>query len=551
MRRILAVIPARGGSKGIPRKNVRFIGGQPLIVYSIQNALQSQYVTDVAVSTDDDEIAHISEMAGASVVRRDDTLAGDSVTLDPVIFHAVQELEKRCGVVFEWVITLQPTSPVLSVYSLDDAIRCLLENGDDTMLSAVDNRHLTWTVQAGKYVPNYEKRKNRQQLPPNYMETGGFVITRRKFVTKTNRFGKNINLYELPKREAVDIDTEMDWWVAEKLLNRRRIMIRVDAYKKIGTGHIYRTLLLANRLIDHELLFVCDSHHPLGRELIEKSNYRVVTVADCEEFDAFVHDWKPDIVINDILDTTIEYIASLHDKGIFVCNFEDMGEGAAYANLVINALYEEKFPIKNHFWGPEYFCLREEFFMVEKKRVTDQVDEVLITFGGTDPHNYTERIVGILEKIKWPELKTVNIIAGMGYQRSGQLEKLVESFSLNVNILNDVKNISKFMASADLIFTSAGRTVYEIAAIGTPTIVMAQNSRELRHTFASAGNGFVNLELGYELEDDEIVRATRRMVTKPEIRRDCSRLMLEHDLRSGITNVIKLILDTYESEGKQ
>ena len=92
-KKVLVVIPARGGSKGIPRKNIRLMAGKPLISYAIQNAVRSRYSPDVVVSTDDDEIAWVSKKFGAEVIMRPDNLASDQVTLDPVVFHAVEEAE--------------------------------------------------------------------------------------------------------------------------------------------------------------------------------------------------------------------------------------------------------------------------------------------------------------------------------------------------------------------------------------------------------------------------------------------------------------------------
>lgn len=111
--RILAIIPARGGSKGIPRKNVRLMAGKPLLYYAIHNAQLCDSITDVAVSSDDDEILAIAETYGAVPLRRRAELAQDAVTLDPVIFDAVQQMEERTGSPYDIVVTLQPTSPVL------------------------------------------------------------------------------------------------------------------------------------------------------------------------------------------------------------------------------------------------------------------------------------------------------------------------------------------------------------------------------------------------------------------------------------------------------
>ena len=116
---VLAVIPARGGSKGIPRKNVRLMHGKPLIYYSIQNALACSYIDDVVVSSDDEEILSIAAMYGAIAMNRNSALAQDAVTLDPVIYDAVLRMEQETGKTYDVVVTLQATSPLLTVETLD------------------------------------------------------------------------------------------------------------------------------------------------------------------------------------------------------------------------------------------------------------------------------------------------------------------------------------------------------------------------------------------------------------------------------------------------
>lgn len=111
--RVLAVIPARGGSKGIPKKNIRLMDGKPLISYAIDTARKSRYVTDVFVTTDSMEIADVARGCGAQVIERGADLSADFVTLDPVVYHAKRQAEQRLGVVFDVVITMQPTSPLL------------------------------------------------------------------------------------------------------------------------------------------------------------------------------------------------------------------------------------------------------------------------------------------------------------------------------------------------------------------------------------------------------------------------------------------------------
>jgi CMP-N-acetylneuraminic acid synthetase/spore coat polysaccharide biosynthesis predicted glycosyltransferase SpsG len=549
-KRIIAVIPARGGSKGIPRKNVRFMAGKPLIAYSIENALASSYIDEVVVSTDDDEILHVAETFGAEVTKRPDHLAEDDVPLDPVINHAVMAKEENTD--YQIVITLQPTSPLLKSITIDKAIKEFADSNCDTLLSVVDERHLTWTKQNGEYIPNYDERKNRQFLPPNYLETGGILIAKRSCVNKNSRFGDKINLIEVPKEESIDIDTKMDWWVAEKLLEIKKILIRVDGYKRIGLGHIYRTLLLANRLVDHDFIFVSNAEYKLGINMIKDHNYDIKTFNDFDEYEEIIKEYNPDIVINDILDTENNYIQYLKENNIFVVNFEDMGSGAKSADIVINALYDEKYPLENHYWGKDYYCLREEFQLVPKKEIDKEIKDILITFGGTDSHNYTERLINILKdsSVDLQKVK-INIVLGLGYENKNKLEDLVENINLDISIMQNIKNISKYMYQADLVFTSAGRTIYELASIGTPTIVLAQNNRELRHRFANSENGIVNLGLGYEVTDREIKETFENIVNDYELRKRCNKLMLKNDLRSGVDNVLKVIFEGYDEYKKE
>ena len=123
---VLVIIPARGGSKGIPRKNVRLLNGQPLISYAIRNALNSKYVTDVFVSTDDEEIENVAMKYGSGIVKRNPELGNDQVTLDPVIYDATNRIEAEQNKHYDIVITMQPTSPLLKWETLDAAIEYFL-----------------------------------------------------------------------------------------------------------------------------------------------------------------------------------------------------------------------------------------------------------------------------------------------------------------------------------------------------------------------------------------------------------------------------------------
>jgi len=208
---ILVVIPARGGSKGIPRKNLRLLNGKPLIFYSIKTALASKYSIDVYISSEDDEILNAAIQFGAKIHKRDISIADDKTTLDPVIYDCYKYAKEVENKEYEYVVTIQPTSPLLKTFSLDNAIEKAILNQDiETVIAAKDDTHLSWKKESDRFLPNYTKRVNRQYLTPAFTETGGFFITRKDIITSTNRIGKNVELYILKNGEEIDIGTYED-----------------------------------------------------------------------------------------------------------------------------------------------------------------------------------------------------------------------------------------------------------------------------------------------------------------------------------------------------
>lgn len=329
-------------------------------------------------------------------------------------------------------------------------------------------------------------------------------------------------------------------------LRRKKVLIRVDGYNKIGLGHIYRTIVIANHLNNHDVLFVSKKEHTLGINLLKENNHKKESFSNKEEFERIIRTYNPDIIINDILDTDMDYIEQLKERQIFVVNFEDLGEGAKSADLVINALYDRKNFFDNHYWGKDYYILRKEFHQIPQKRNNEEVNNILITFGGTDPNNYTEKVLHALNNNHISNNIEINIILGLGCENLEKLEKDIISLNLNISIKHNVNNISKYMYEADIAFTSAGRTVYELASIGIPTIVLAQNERELLHTFANEENGFLNLGLGYNVSNDTIRKCLEKLILNYEFRNNLTNRMLEKNLRNGINKVIDLIFSHYE-----
>ncbi len=541
--KMIIIIPARGGSKRIPRKNVRLMNGKPLILYSVENALalKAYFDADVAVSTDDEELSGIAEDHGAEIIRRGKELSGDKVTLDPVIYDALLKMEEKKGKKYDLVITMQPTSPTLSVETLKNAINDFPEKGCDTLISVVNAPHLSWKEEKGRIVKNYEERVNSQFLPANYLETGAFLITKRECVSENTRIGEKVAVYETDPKEAVDIDDFTDWIEAEAILKRKRVLFRTVGQRKLGMGHIYRCLSLAYKLIGHEILFVTDDLSEMGIEKLKESFFPFKVISSDSDFEKVLKGYAPDIVVNDILDTGEELIKLERRYAGRIVNFEDTGPGARHADAVINALYEEHpESFGNVYEGSAYFFIRDEFLEENPKKFSEECRNVIIMFGGADPSDLTGRLYSICQSLHdmLPETE-FHFITGFAYEKKDSIKDIPEK---NIYVHNDVKRVSLFMKKADLAVTSQGRTIFELASMGVPAVVLAQNEREAQHVFAGIKNGFVNLGVGSRVDDRTVIQTLRWLAETPNVRKEMRSAELTNEFRLGQQRVIDIIL---------
>lgn len=538
---ILIVIPARGGSKGIPRKNLRSLNGRPLLAYAAQTARGSGYQPDIYVSSEDQEILTLAEKLGVKTHTRNTDKAKDATTLDPVVYDVYQHAQARENKQYEIIVTLQPTSPLLRTSTLDAAIGRLLQQPEtDTVITAINDTHLTWKLEQGAYLPNYAQRVNRQYLPQVFKETGALLLTRSRCMSPSGRIGRRVDLFLLSGGESIDIDSYEDWNLCEYYLRRKKILFVVSGYEEIGLGHVYNTLLLANDILSHEVAFLADARSELAHRTIAARNYPVHLQRHADILDD-IRELSPDMVVNDILDTPEKYVLALKQLGCKVVNFEDLGPGAAHADLVVNAMYPEQDILPRHYFGAKYFCLRDEFLLTAPKDVQPAVGNVLLTFGGVDPNNFTQKVLEAIHGYCRANAIHVTVVAGFGYAKYDTLQGYD-----GVTIAANAANISDHMRRADIMFTSAGRTTFEAAAIGTPSIVLCQNPRETTHFFATKEHGFLNLGLGIELCSDDILRAFCGLCESFERRTHMAALMGQVDLTWGRANVLELLTRTLE-----
>lgn len=222
----VAIIPARGGSKGVPRKNVKLLAGKPLLAHTIEQALLAKTIDRVVVSTDDGEIEQVARRYGAQVVQRPADISGDQATSESALLHVLQFLDESENIQPELVTFLQCTSPLTLAADIDGTVQALRNQNADTAVAVTDFHYFIWQQnQAGNLSGiNHEAavRLRRQDREPQYLETGAVYVMRTAgFQQHRHRFFGQIAMYAMPPERCLEIDEPVDFEIAEMLLRKR------------------------------------------------------------------------------------------------------------------------------------------------------------------------------------------------------------------------------------------------------------------------------------------------------------------------------------------
>lgn len=477
------IIPARGGSKGVPRKNLRTVGGVPLVVRSVRAARElttgpQPRVERVVVSTDDPEVAALARREGAHVEDRSLAAAHDQATVDDVVAEVVDRL---------WVhgplgplAVLQPTSPFTDARLVAAVLDAL---GEYDSVATVRPVHAPLWGRRGPLV-DYLGVNRQWAKPGAWVETGAVRATRAyPNVGTTHRLiGQSHLLFDpddemaltgdMAARYALDIDTPEDFALARHLARHGRpVLFVVTAGPTTGSGHVHRALTLADELAHHyvEFAFLGESA-TWAAELIEGRGYPVTDIAD--RLDPALGTGPPRLVVFDCLefvDAQAVHNAKALDAAVAV--FENLDPGVVeLADLAVNALYAGPPPA---LCGPRWEPLRAEFTVAARPSLADGAasdrPKVLVTFGGTDPSRLTERFVEELAPLAdlavlWPP---------------GRADKGPPPLPTGVAVHGGA--VSQAMSWADIVVTAGGRTVLEAAAMHRAVVSVAATEREVGH----------------------------------------------------------------------
>ena len=563
--RIVAVVPARGGTDRVPYLNIKRLGDRPLLAHTLDAARGSRSIDRVVVSTDDDRIRKIAAEHGAEApFLRPTELAGEIPSLKPVIAHAIAQLAQE-GDDPDIVVVLQATSPFREAASIEAALDRLLDGDFTGVVSVTEDRTLSWRASEGRLVPLFEREGRRLDQPPVFKENGAIVVLRREVLDGPTRFGDRIGYLSLDKRQAFTVHDLEDFWMAERLLRQPRVMFRVDGSAAIGMGHVYRSLAIAEALraqSSADIAFLMSADHSEGLVTTSRSGYtvRVAGDASIETYLEHIRDYAPAVLINDLPEIADSYLDALSHLGTSTVNLvdtledlEDIERVEHYAHAIISVMTADRETPEEFYGGPRYAILRSHF-AGRDKQIRDEPQLVLLTFGGSDPQGLTLKAARALDGL--PNGVELVAVAGPAFSYRAEFEELARSLDRKLPLINEAGgHIAELMQEADVVICSGGMTVYEIAALGTPGIVLAQNAKEAERMERFASYGTVRyLGLGTETDEATLLGEVDALLGSAERRSEMSRLGPELVDGMGAERAAEVVLergrggDTREAE---
>ena len=537
----VVVIPAVKKKVAFTNDLVKKLAGTSLIQRAINKAKSIVTSEDIYIITDSEEIKLICQRNGINVYydKKLGIKSGD-------LYESIKKIIIENITKYQDTVLLSPYAPLIKVEEIQKAFDEYKAKKSQLLVPV--KRGIARVFESGK--KNVKDVLNGSKWKEVSFESRSFKIFSNVLIINGRKDDLIIPVAYEMDHDLVDIWNYQDWWICEKLLKRKRIVFHFIGHAKVGMGHIYRSLSLANAITDHEVRFVCDKRSETAANKLVGYDYWL-GIFDPKEIVDQIIALKPDLVINDILDTDQKYIRSLRNHGIKVINFEDLGSGASSANLTINELYSEpSISGENILWGSGYFFLREEFNDSKVNRFRKNVRNILITFGGTDQNNYTQRVLeNILEFCKKERIK-IFIVTGPGYLYIKKLKRRIAAIdTILIEYTHATGVMSHIMEQVEIAITSNGRTVYELAHMNIPSIVLSHHERENAHLFATEMRGFIPLGVYSDPETEErLLTALTRLVKGNDYSKLLFNRLKSFKFDKNKEKVEKLLMKTVEGQ---
>lgn len=530
------VIPAIKKNAIIPDQLIKKLAGKTLIQRAIDTAKKIVTGNDIYVVTDSEEISLICQRNGIEYYFNQKLkLQSSNLIQELKFFIETQTLS------YTNIILYRAIAPLVTDQDIQDGYDFFVKEDADILVTLKKERQRIW------------KKNNRKvghlirdmEIETIHSEIKSFLILKSATVYCNEKQHKIIPHY-LGEKD-IEINNYQDWWICEKLLQQKRIVFVVTGYPEVGLGHVYRALTIAHEISDHRCMFLCTKESQLAVKKITEKDY--YTILQKDSLIDGVLKLKPDLVINDILNTEYEYINTLKERGIQVVNFEDVGPGSHLSDLVINSLYkpDRSLPGK-YLLGTDYFCLRDEFIGCPINPFRGELKNLLITFGGTDPGNLTLKTLLTIQSSCIENDIKIYIVTGPGYMHKQLLSKELRKMdSKHYEYIDKTGIMSSIMEKVDCAISGSGRTVLELAHMKIPSIIMSQHEREHTHTFGRPENGFVYLGIMQHFDAEKLMRGFRKCLDI-SYRRELYNRMKHFDFEENKKKLVHKILSLLEVE---
>tara|TARA_B110000438_G_scaffold220534_1_gene213622 strand:- start:124 stop:1773 length:1650 start_codon:yes stop_codon:yes gene_type:complete len=539
-KRNLIIILARKGTKNITRQNIRLVNGKPLIYYIIKKCQEAK-IADIFISTDSDEIKELSGLYGIKSIHRPKILTKDNTLIEKIVHNSLIQLKEK-NLNYEKCLILNPHYPLIKISTIKKFFSEL--NSKKEIIFGFQNDN------EAKYI-EIEKNQRIKHLDKNIVEQRKILSFNCNSFLSKKKFSNAKYGIELKESEKFSPNSYHDFGILENILDRKKILVRVDGSKLIGLGHVYNMLTILNQFRNEEILILMDKKKSLGKEKFKENLFDVNLITNQTDIFTQIQKFKPDIIFNDILNTGTEYIKKLKKENIFIVNFEDLGKGRIYSDLIFNPIFSTTSKLSNEFYGSKFACVRDEFRVFCRAKIRKKIKKISITLGGVDNDDNTFKIIEIIKNNKILKDITINVILGFGFKHKEKLMKLINSMkkeNYEIKIIEKTDFISKYILDSDFVIVANGRTIFEIGSLKIPMISLSVNSREKQHNFVNESKTGYQINMKDKSMENKLISCINNM-KKFEKRKIFLDNLEKIDLKNGIERVVHII--NYEYNAKK